>query len=98
MLLYLLMLFEQDSVTLRNQINPRVIAKLLNPGHLYDDLGDDVKEMVRSCRVPSFTQGIPSAAKNYYHGAREEKTNFTNVPGTRHAKKKRFIVQRCFCC
>lgn len=71
-------LFEQESVTLRNQINPRALAKLLNLNHLYDDLGDDIKEMVRSFGVPSFLQGVPRAAKNKYHGAREE-TQFSRI-------------------
>ncbi|CAB1119284.1 unnamed protein product [Ectocarpus sp. CCAP 1310/34] len=35
-----------DEVTLRNQIDPRARAALLNPDHLYDVLTDDVKEKV----------------------------------------------------
>ncbi|CAN0308498.1 unnamed protein product [Ectocarpus sp. 12 AP-2014] len=35
-----------DKVTLRNQIDPRARAALLNPEHLYDGLTDDVKEKV----------------------------------------------------
>lgn len=52
-------LFEQDKVTLRNQIDPRARATLLNPDHLYDDLGDDVKKMVRAL-VYSSIRGVPS--------------------------------------
>ncbi|CAM9181257.1 unnamed protein product [Ectocarpus sp. 8 AP-2014] len=35
-----------DGVTLRNQIDPRARAALVNPEHLYDGLTDDVKEKV----------------------------------------------------
>ncbi|CBJ32107.1 conserved unknown protein [Ectocarpus siliculosus] len=35
-----------DEVTLRNQIDPRARAALLNPEHLYDGLTDGVKEKV----------------------------------------------------
>eukprot|EP00903_Cladosiphon_okamuranus_P020823 g19124.t1 len=35
-----------DKVTLRNQIDPRTRAVLLNPDHLVDELGKEVKELV----------------------------------------------------
>ena len=37
----------QERVTLRNQIDPCPRAALLNPDHLYDELGDFVKKWVR---------------------------------------------------
>lgn len=61
------LLFEQDKVTLRNQVDPRARATLLNPDHLYDDLGDDVKQMVRAlaaCR----------------HGAKSEQSSAKKNP------------------
>eukprot|EP00903_Cladosiphon_okamuranus_P020825 g19125.t2 len=35
-----------DKVTLRNQIDPRTRAVLLNPDHLVDELGKEVKELI----------------------------------------------------